>query len=182
MKLLKVRILSFFLGCLALTVQAQRRSAEELRLDFHASILDEHKIPEFYAAISSIPEPNALETAYLGAAEAMMAKTTWNPLDKVKRLKLFQSYLEKAVRKDMDNLEIRFLRFSIEYHIPKWLGLSKNMHEDKEKMVQGIASMNHLEVDQKFIKYIMYFLNQTGSCTSEELDLIKSKITSWFTI
>ena len=178
MKLLKFLVLLIIFCSTATNLKAQLRSVEELRSEFHASVLDESKIPQFYATISEVSEPTALEIAYLGAAEAMMAKVKWSPLDKLKHLKLFESYLAQAIKEDMDNLEIRFLRFSIQYHIPKWLGFSGNMGEDKQKMVQGIASLSHMDVDRKFIRYIMYFLTETGSCTPEELAMIRSKITS----
>lgn len=105
-----------------------------------------------------------------------MAQLSWNPLDKLGQIKKFEKLMSEAISRDTDNLEIHFLRFCIEYHIPKWLGFSDNLYSDKDFIVTHADKIEELEFSSHFVKYIAYFLNETGLCSPEDEKVIRSQL------
>src|SRR5688572_9353908 len=73
--------------------------------------------------------------AYKGAAEALIAKFSWNPYSKINYLRKSQRSLQLAINNAPENAEIRFLRFSIQHFVPAFLGLSNNIEEDKKIII-----------------------------------------------
>ena len=111
---------------------------------------------------------------YTAATEALMAKVTWNPYSKFSYLFKSKETFKKAIDKNSSNVEIRFLRFAVEHHLPKYLGLSKNMQSDKEVIMKEMDSNSVMQMNDEMLKYTMRFLIESNQCTDEELVKIKS--------
>lgn len=75
---------------------------------------------------------NPVFLAYLGAYQTIWANHVINPFNKLSTFNRGKKNLQKAVSLDQDNIEIRFLRFSIQKKSPKFLGYSDNLAEDKK--------------------------------------------------
>lgn len=73
-------------------------------------------------------DPTSL--AYLGAAETIWANHTGNPLSKLNTFRKGVKKIERAVAKDPNNVEIRFIRYSIQKNCPDFLGYNNNLSED----------------------------------------------------
>ena len=84
--------------------------------------------------IQSIPAntSNPVFLAYLGAYQTIWANHVINPFSKLSTFNKGKKNLQKAVSLDGDNVEIRFLRYSIQKNAPKFLGYSDNLTEDKK--------------------------------------------------
>jgi hypothetical protein len=147
-----------------------------LRKLFHNAVLDPAKIPEFTSRVLQITSPTPIEMAYQAAAEALKAQEEWNPVEKFLYLRNFKKTISKAIELDAHEIEIRFLRFGIEYNIPGVLGYSKDMHEDKTMILDSILQVEQIEIDKFFTIYIITLLADSGLFTLEEIDLVKSKI------
>lgn len=161
---------------LSLSLTGYSSSLENLRKAFHNSVLNPKELPTFINAISNIQFPSPLEEAYIGASEALLAREGWNPIAKINHLSNFRDLLEQAINKDSNNLEIRFLRYSIEFNIPKLLRSEANMTEDKVVIMENIEKTTELSIDNSFIIYILTLFEDTKSCTSEEISLIKERL------
>lgn len=75
---------------------------------------------------------SAVHLAYLGAFKAIWAKHTLNPLGKLSTFKKGKTLIEQAVRNDPDNVEIRFLRLSVQKNCPDFLGYNKQIEGDRQ--------------------------------------------------
>jgi len=150
--------------------------ATTLRKLFHNAVLDPTQIPAFTCKVSQITTPTPIEMAYQAAAEALKAQEEWNPIEKLLHLRKFKRLIAKAVELDADEVEIRFLRFGIEYNIPVMFRYSNDMLEDKAMILDSISQIEQFEVDQFFTIYIITLMADSGLCTQEEIDLVKSKI------
>lgn len=159
-----------------LTAKGETNSTKTLRKLFHAAVLDDQLIPEFTSYVAGIDHPSPLELAYQAAGEALKAQEEWNPVEKLLYLKRFQKKMRKAISQGTDEIEIRFLRFGIEYHIPSILGFSSNLREDKTMIIDSVAQIDRFEIDQYFTAYILTLLSDSGLCTNREIELVKSKI------
>lgn len=69
--------------------------------------------------------------AYLGAYQTISANHISNPFGKLKAFKKGKMKIEEAVKKDKDNVEIRFIRLSIQKNAPGILGYRSNIKEDE---------------------------------------------------
>ena len=82
-----------------------------------------------------------LYKAYLGAFETIWANHLFNPISKLKTFKKGKANLEAAIKADPANIEIVFLRYSVQSNAPKFLGYHKNTQEDKNFILKNKNSV-----------------------------------------
>ena len=171
-----VRIILFSAGILCANISLSNPTIPELRKTFHNAVLDPSFLPDFLDKLDEILETDAIQLAYKAASEALQAQQKWNPLEKLVHLKKFRKMMDEAVNMDIEEVEIRFLRFGIEYNIPQVLGFSPNLSEDKTMIMKSVSVMNYFEIDPFFSVYILTLLQDSGLCTNEEIEMVRSKI------
>ena len=74
--------------------------------------------------------------AYIGIGNLFMAKHSGNPFSKLSFFNKGKKYLEAAVSKEPESLEIRFLRYTTQLEMPHFLGYNKNISEDKKFILE----------------------------------------------
>lgn len=114
--------------------------------------------------------------AYTGTLEALKAKHNWNPYQKIKYVAQSQKTLQKAIKADPNNLEIRFMRFSIQHYTPEFLGYSKELGQDRKMIIKQFSEKNYGQVDSELQKNIAKFMISSKRCTPEEIKLLKKYI------
>lgn len=75
-------------------------------------------------------EKTPLEVAYLGAYQTIRANHIASPFDKLKTFRTGKKNIESAVQSEPENVEIRFIRLSIQHKAPGILGYQSNQKED----------------------------------------------------
>ncbi|MCZ4225081.1 hypothetical protein [Pedobacter rhodius] len=123
--------------------------------------------------LTRLPNKTALVTAYNGTLEALKAKHSWNPYNKIKYVKASLKTMGKAVDMDKENMEIRFMRFSIEHYTPGFLGLSKDLTVDRQEIVKHYQNRNFGLADKDLIKNVAKFMIESKRCTAEEIKILK---------
>lgn len=83
----------------------------------------------------------AVETGYLGALKAISANYTSNPFSKLSSFIEGKNKIETAINSSPENVELRFIRLSIQQNCPGFLGYSGNINTDKEFIRSNIASV-----------------------------------------
>jgi hypothetical protein len=106
--------------------------------------------------------------AYYGATQSLVAKHSWNPYTKMDYLAKSQSTLQKAIALKPQDAEMRFLRFSIQYYVPKFLGYSKNLEEDKNVILKNID-----RCQENVRGVIARFLIDSGMLTETQKNQLK---------
>jgi hypothetical protein len=76
---------------------------------------------------------------YEGACEMIAAEHAINPLTKLKYFNSGKKVLETAILNDKDNIELRYLRYTLQEHSPSLLAYHGNMREDKIFLIQSIS-------------------------------------------
>lgn len=145
----------------------------EVRRDFHDAVKYPEQSEDFNENLVQFDSSNPTICAYKATSEALMARVLWNPFSKLGRVKEYDRIMNKAIEKDPNNLEIRFLRMSIQYHLPSFLGMSENIQEDKQYILNNTSQIEAMNVDKSFSDYIFYFIESTGLCTVEEISDLK---------
>jgi tetratricopeptide (TPR) repeat protein len=77
------------------------------------------------------PDDN-LVLCYLGSAYTSLAKDVWNPMSKSSNIDKGIMFMDKAVRKEPDNITIRLTRASNSRALPKFLNRRSIAYEDLE--------------------------------------------------
>ncbi|MBV6643932.1 MAG: hypothetical protein KI790_00695 [Cyclobacteriaceae bacterium] len=166
-----------FVGLLIQVFSLKAVDLSEIRKSFHNAVLDKSQIEIFYSFIKSTENTDPVVKAYQGVAEALMAQVSWNPITKLNYVQSFTTIINASIDEHPDNLEIRFLRFAVQFYLPKFLGMSKNMAEDEAFILGHLTDVSSLNIDPFFIKYITYFMQETGCCSEADLKEIEVNLT-----
>lgn len=86
---------------------------------------------------------------YLGSATTMMAKTTWNPIKKVSYVNQGAAFMDKAIRRDPDNITVRMTRGSNSRRLPFFLDRGRYALEDFEHLALLIEQNPNLSPSLK---------------------------------
>jgi len=125
---------------------------------------------------TAAPNKSALNVCYWGVIQALKAKHAWNPYYKVKYLNDAEKILQTAVSRDPDNIEIRFMRFSIEHNVPGFLGYTKHLTADREEMIKQLERKYYATADQDVVITIIKFLLESKRCTPHENDFLHKQL------
>lgn len=153
----------------------QAYDIKKIREDYITAINSSDKADELYNQLSAIKNPDPLLLAYLGSVQALKAKHAWNPVSKLSYLNQGFKTINSAVAKAPNEIEVRFLRFSLEYYVPSFLGFSKNLHNDKVKIIELLQKQHpiKLDIDKTILKNMIYFMVHSDECTPEELAILE---------
>ncbi len=86
--------------------------------------------------------------AYKGAVSTVKAKFAKKKSEKKDFFKTGVSLIESAVKAEPSNIEIRYIRISVQENSPKFLGYHKNIEEDKKFILKNYASISSKELKE----------------------------------
>ena len=129
-----------------------------------------------YTNLGSVKDRSALINGYMGTLQALKAKHAWNPYFKIKYLNDSQETFKIAVQRDPHNIEIRFMRFSIEHNVPGFLGFNKNLVEDRQEIIKQVDKKYYAKADKPLVKTIILFLIDSKRCTPAESTNLKQHL------
>lgn len=109
-----------------------------------------------------------LTKGYKAAAEILEAKITTEKNKRKSFVKSGATELESVIKSNPNNVELRLIRMSVQENIPKIVGYSKNLKEDKAYILTNYAKQNAaLKV------YIKKFAMQSKTMTPTEKNSLK---------
>jgi hypothetical protein len=144
-----------------------------IRQEYIEAINSDDKTDELLKKLSkpSLNEP--LLIAYKGATEALKAKHAFNPYTKLSYLKKSNESLQHAIQLRPQDVEIRFLRFSIQHYLPGFLRADKELQEDKSVIIEHLKDQG---LDQSLRQSIGKFMIESGRCTPQELKQVQAAL------
>lgn len=146
----------------------------DLRVQFLEASKDSKAGKEFHELMSDYEDNNPVVLAYKAISEAIMAKHVWNPYMKMKHLQKSSEIFEEAVKLDPVNPEIRFLRFTVEHYVPRYLNMSQNLKDDKNKIISGLEHHPQSGLSTEMARNIRDFMLTKDHCTEKEKQRLKS--------
>lgn len=149
------------------------QSLTEIRKRFHQAVLNGDSIENFHEYIQGVTNTAPAVIAYQAAGEAMLAQTLWNPLANLAQVNRYEKLIRKAVEMDADNLEIHFLRFAIEYYLPRILMMSTHLEEDRDFIMANLWRCEQMNINPEFERYITYFMKETGMLLPDQITVIR---------
>ncbi len=130
-------------------------TAYEVRSLFHHSATKEDSCKKLITILQNYTEQNnALLAGYKACATMMMAKYVFNPITKLSNFFKGKNLLEKSIEADKTNLELRFLRFSIQNNIPSFLGYKSSISQDKFFLMNGISGLKDIPLKRLIVLYL----------------------------
>jgi hypothetical protein len=139
-----------------------------LRRQLMQAIDSKQTTDSLYQSLGLIQQRTGLINGYRGALQALKAKHTWNPYYKIKYLNNCEDTFKEAIAQDPHNIEIRFMRFSIEHNVPGFLGYTKNIKTDKQEMIRQIELKNYGTADKDLLVAVIKFMLDSKQCNPDE--------------
>jgi len=134
---------------------ADNHELENIRMMFHKAESSQIVCLELIEQLQPYNEDNnVLFMGYKACATMLMAKHVFNPFSKLSHFKRGREMLEKAIQFDRNNIELRFLRYTIQTNVPSFLNYSQSKDLDRLFLVNSLNKLN----DQKLKKIIAAYL------------------------
>ena len=105
---------------------------------------------------------------YKAAAEILEAKITTEKNKRKSFVKSGATDLESVIKSNPNNVELRLIRMSVQENIPKIVGYSKNLKEDKTYILT-----NYSKQSAALKVYIKKFAMQSKTMTATEKNSLK---------
>lgn len=128
--------------------------------------------------LESTSDNSPLVTAYRGAAQTIEAIYVFWPLKKLDYLKEGLGIIASAISKDPDNLEIRYMRFSIVSNVPGFLGFGNLLEEDKPVILAGLLKRDYSSIPQQTQTGMIEYMLKSDDLTSTEVSVLKKLYSS----
>jgi len=91
---------------------------------------------------------------YKGANEMIQAKYTLNPISKLEKFNRGKDLIKKAFSRDTLNLEMHFIRYSVQSNLPAFLGYRDELEEDKRVLLNNTKDSKDLELKEMIFNYL----------------------------
>lgn len=161
--------LFLFIGVFCGTLQGPNIS--EIRQLYVQSAEDE-AAAEKLLKFSEENDDSALLLGYKAAAEMMMAKHVINPLSKMSHFSKGKKAFSRAIEAKPENVELRFLRFSVQSETPDFLGYKDNLEEDKKMLFSSLGSMQ----DRELKTMMLQFFTEARALSGPEKEEMKERL------
>jgi len=99
---------------------------------------------------SSVP----VLVCYKGANEMIQAKYTLNPIAKLDRFNKGKELIQKAFTRDTLNLEMHFIRYSIQSNLPAFLNYRDELNKDKRYLLDNTKRSKDAELQEMIFNYL----------------------------
>jgi len=141
----------------------------EVRLLYKNASKNSRKCDELYSKLDvKEVEQHPVLLGYKGAAQAIRAKHSFFPHLKYARFREAMQILDRAIIKDEHNVELRFLRFTIQSNSPAFFNYRGQIQEDKKIITEALPQITD---DEGLIEAISTALLESDTATRADKDL-----------
>jgi hypothetical protein len=147
--------LLFFLFISISSVVCSQPNIEVLRKDYHKLNTDSAACATLYKKVNTSVSDDFLFNGYKGAITASMANHATSKAEKIKLFNNGKKLLEQSINADSSNIELRFLRLTIQANCPKALGYNKQITSDKKYIVTNFESIKPGSLKPKMAEYLL---------------------------
>lgn len=151
--------------CLLLLLQAnitvaQRLDMSKIRSLYRSAPLVKNDAGQLNQLMLQIDTDAALPVlvCYKGANEMIQAKYAINPIVKFGKFNKGKELLIKAIKRDTLNLEMRFIRYSIQNNLPAFLGYHDDLGNDKQFLLTYTKDNKDPELKEIIFNYLATLL------------------------
>ena len=132
------------------------QNIEKIRRLYLQSSNNDAKLDSLNYWLSNYNQTNNLMSAYYGVNLILKSKYLKNPFKKIKYFEKGRKILEDAIIKEPDNIELIFLRYTVQKNTPSILMYKKDIEEDYQSIKSELDSIK----DQRLKKHISQTLQK----------------------
>lgn len=169
---------AFLLLFVTQNLKADEPNLKVLRKQMVVAIDNSKTTDSLFKSLTAIKTRTGIVNGFIGALQALKAKHAWNPYFKVKYLKNSEKTFKQAVAEDPHNIEIRFMRFSIEHNVPGFMGFNKDLTADSEDIIAQLDKKNYGSADKELTIAIIKFLIHSKRCTPAQNIILNKHLTA----
>lgn len=132
---------------------------------YYAASVSETKFSQFENFVDNSPDiaPEVLQ-GYKAMRYFLKAKFAWNPVNKLTYFSKGRGFLDNAIVKSKTNVELRFLRFTVQTNAPSFLQYSSDISDDKT-----IILKNYKEILDNDLKLrVRNYMIKSSFCNNTE--------------
>ncbi len=127
----------------------------DIRARFALAVKSEEACEELFNEMNQMKgKREPVFTGYLGAVTISMSKYTGNPFGKYEYFQDGKKLVESAIREAPANVELRFIRLSIQENAPSFLGYTSNVAADKKIILEQLQNLPQPKLKEAIINYI----------------------------
>lgn len=146
----------------------QASDLEILRNSYSKANLSTEGAKNFIETASKKSSSDPVITGYKAAAEILEAKITTEKNKRKTHIKTGATALENVIKANPNTIELRIIRLSVQENIPKIVGYSKNLKDDKAFILNNYSKQN-----AALKSYIRKFAMQSKTMTAAEKNALK---------
>lgn len=147
------------------SARAQCPSLSEARALYEQAAGAEKTCTQFITRLQQCGRPaDPAIWGYRGAAIMLMAKHVMSPFSKLSYFKKGRKVLDSALAAHPGDIELRYLRFTIQTNVPSLLGYHDEIGDDKQYLLGHMAGIT----DNKLYDNIYRYLQQSKYVTARE--------------
>jgi len=140
----------------------------DVRAAYRDAAENQEKTEKLYDELKAITETDApVLLGYKGATATLMAKFAKGVKLKTSYFKEGEKLIELAIGANPENIELRYIRLSVQENAPKIVRYKKDISKDKQLILDNYKSIKNAEI----MKYIKGFVSQSVSFTEAEKEL-----------
>src|SRR5690554_2513105 len=133
---------------------ASSQNLESIREQYPQAINDVALTTRLYDALSDVSETDAVLLAYKGAVATLMANFAKRVKDKKAYFTEGAQLIEEAVKAASQDIEIRYIRLSVQENAPKFLKYNDSIEADKAFVLSHLPEVESSSLKTEITSYI----------------------------
>jgi hypothetical protein len=152
-------------------LQAKAQDIKKLRELFYNASQNSRDANAFYNYMKDVSiDESATAGGYKAMSEFMKCYHSYNPITKLTFYDKGKTHLDHVIETDSSNVELRYLRFSVQLSIPSFLDYKQNIETDKKFLVENLELIAE---DKMLYEMIRSFLLESNYCSDDEKQKIR---------
>lgn len=127
---------------------------DSLRIQYLAAAEDSSKLDVLEKSCSSLSNNSITSQGYCVMIHFLEAKNAFNPYRKLSEFNIGKRKLDSLILADEKNIELRYMRHSIQDRVPSFLGYHDQLQVDKNFMIANLDSIKDLETYKLIYDYL----------------------------
>ncbi len=127
-----MKFLSLLLTPLVFFMSFQATDLDLVRANYKKMVSDKELCERVIAELTMTKNNSAVHLGYLGGLQTIWANHVFSPISKLNTFKEGKKNIEQAIKKEPNNVELRFIRLSVQKNAPSFLGYRSNINEDTD--------------------------------------------------
>ncbi len=143
--------------CLGLMLTVYNPSAINLvalRVAYQQASSSEERALALLAELEKDKSKNSTLEGYRGAVTMMLAKFQLNPISKLSYFNNGKTILEAAIAKDPDNIELVFIRHTVQCNAPSFLQYNNKLSSDKQQLLVELKYVKDADLKNRILQFL----------------------------